>query len=332
LTPGVIATIPYSVTLDFTSLVPGGGSVVAYVVASGVALGQGQTEITGPPPFHPDYDPTFVPYSTFTSYQNSIAIAATLTAPDNVTTMELCRTTLTSGQTSISTYDFSHQLNAPTAGRLLSIQKFTAASSTYTRTPGSSYTIFVVQADGGAGGGATRPSIGNVSLGSPGGNGSRAVSKYTAAQIGASQTITVGQGGLAHVGANGDSGTGSSVGSLISCPGGIGGGALNDQVPPTINGNGNFTGVPTGGNLFIELGACQSYAMAITDVPSGMFSGSGGSSAFGNGASGNNGNAAVGPAINFGTGGAGSAINNGFGGDTAGSNGAPGVVFAYEYS
>lgn len=114
------------------------------------------------------------------------------------------------------------QLLAALKGRLINVQVFTA-SGTYTPTPGMKHAVVEVQGGGGAGGGAVSTAAGQISIGQAGSSGSNAICRLTAAQIGASQLVTVGAGGAGVVGQNGQSGGSSSFGALISCPGGVGG-------------------------------------------------------------------------------------------------------------
>lgn len=93
-----------SVTVDFSSLVPASGSVTAYLVATRYALSQNSTAVIGPPIGHPDYNPSNAPFLWYTETEDSLHVYATTTAPDNATVFELLRTTLTAGQTSITSY------------------------------------------------------------------------------------------------------------------------------------------------------------------------------------------------------------------------------------
>lgn len=122
-------------TADFTSLVPGSGSVVAYLVASLTTIQQGPYTVVGPPQGHPSYNPNFVPYTAYLYSVETLVVTATTTAPDNATTFELLRTTLTAGQTSITTTDTTHVL---LASSLLAPTGVAAGS----------YTNVTVQADG----------------------------------------------------------------------------------------------------------------------------------------------------------------------------------------
>ncbi len=89
-------------TVSFASLVPGSGSVTAYLIASKTTIGQSLTTVTGPPPGHPDYDPALLPFEFNAVQQDTLTLTASLTPPDNLTTFELCRISLSVGQASIT--------------------------------------------------------------------------------------------------------------------------------------------------------------------------------------------------------------------------------------
>ena len=95
--------------VNFAGLVPGIGSVTAYIVAQYTQIQLNSTVILGAPPGHPDYSANFVPYVGYTSLQDSWNVFTTTTPPDNFTTFEIARTTLSAGQTSVVTVDTSHQ-------------------------------------------------------------------------------------------------------------------------------------------------------------------------------------------------------------------------------
>lgn len=89
-------------TANFAPLVPGAGSITAYIIASYTQIGQQQTQVVGPPVGHPDFDPNFSPFQFFLSQLDSLNIAASTTPANNVTTFELGRVTLTAGQSTIT--------------------------------------------------------------------------------------------------------------------------------------------------------------------------------------------------------------------------------------
>lgn len=213
-------------------------------------------------------------------------------------------------------------------GALIGVQVFTA-SGTYTPTPGMATCIVRCQGGGGAGGGATGAASGNVSLGAPGAAGAFGVGRFTAAQIGASQAVTIGAGGAGVSGGAGGNGGTSSLGTLITAPGGPGGGTLTNQVPPTLSGNGSNSASPTGANIVGSQGAAGSFTTALSSSAAGAAPG--GASVFGAGGYGVSINTNGIAGTNAGSGGSGSAVNSG-GGSSTGGAGAPGIVIVEEYA
>lgn len=226
-------------------------------------------------------------------------------------------------------YDGTHYQLVATRGRLIGVQVFTA-SGTYTPTPGMQSIIARVQGGGGGGAGATQPTVGNVSLGGPGTPGTYGEGKFTAAQVGASQPVTIGTGGTGGAGAAGNNGGTSSLGTLISCPGGVGGGMLNNVAAPNAQGNGSESSAASGANIVAELGTAASLSVALS--ASGAYGGAGGRSAFGDGGRIASLNSAGVNADNYGAGGGGVAINNGGGGSYAGGNAKAGIIIIEEYA
>lgn len=110
----------------------------------------------------------------------------------------------------------------PEAGRLIGVRTFTS-SGTYTPTPGLTFAIVDVAGGGGAGGGTQATSAGQAAAGGGGGASGYAKALLTASAIGSSQTVTIGAGGTPASGAIGGNGAATSLGSLISVPGGSGG-------------------------------------------------------------------------------------------------------------
>lgn len=212
-------------------------------------------------------------------------------------------------------------------GRLAAMQVF-ASSGTYTPTTGMVSVIFRMVGGGGAGGGLTTPSAGNISMGAPGSSGSYAEGRFLAAAIGASQAVTVGAGGVAVVNASGGAGGSSSVGSLMTAPGGPGGSILNNQVPGVSNGNGTPAGTPTGANIVQSIGNCTKLCTS-SSASSGQ-PGGGGDSIFGPGAIPPILNGPGIAALNYGAGGSGVVAGSG-GTAQKGGDGKSGIVIAYEY-
>lgn len=155
----------------------------------------------------------------------------------------------------------------PTLSGLLSmnVQTFTA-NGTYTPTTGMLFCI--VELVGGGGGGAA-----NVAgqSGASGAGGGYAKKLLTAADIGASKTVTIGPKGNKGVGAggNGTAGGTTSLGALLSATGGAGGTGASSGLP----------GSGSGGNINVDGGNVESGFAAY----SGVFN-YGGDSFFGRGA------------------------------------------------
>jgi hypothetical protein len=96
------------------------------------------------------------------------------------------------------------------------------ASGTYTPTRGMAYAIVECLGGGGAGGGVTyTASASYSSVGGGGGSGGYINFVATASQIGSSQVITIGSGGVAVSGAGGGNGGNTTFGSLGGNGGGI---------------------------------------------------------------------------------------------------------------
>lgn len=101
------------------------------------------------------------------------------------------------------------------------IQTFTA-NGTYTPTSGMTYCIVECLGGGGAGGGA--PASGaQEATGGGGGSGEYARGVFSASDIGASKSVTIGSGGTGNSASTGGNGGNTSLDSLISANGGSGG-------------------------------------------------------------------------------------------------------------
>lgn len=131
-------------------------------------------------------------------------------------------------------------------------QNFTF-SGTYTPTPGMAYAVIEVQGAGGSGAGSVATTASQCSLGSAGAAGGYAKALLTAAQIGTSQTITIGNGGAAANG-NGNSGGTTSLGALITSVGGTGGNASGTVTTYTAqSGATGGTSTVSSGALFVNI-------------------------------------------------------------------------------
>lgn len=208
---------------------------------------------------------------------------------------------------------------------ILNERVFTS-SGTYIPTNGTLYCEIEMVGGGGGGGGAGSPGSGLYTGGSGGGGGEYAYGIFAAAQIGTSQSITIGAAGSATSGGAGGNGGNTSLGSLISANGGQGGTTAAAAVAFNIAGSLGGTG-GTGGNYRFpgDVGGNSSGAVTASI----LFGGIGGSSA--KGAGGNEGTQASGFAgLGYGAGGGGGSQSP-LGGAVSGGAGSAGAVFITEY-
>lgn len=219
-------------------------------------------------------------------------------------------------------------LSSYVSGRLLSVQTFSVpGTSTYTPTAGMAMALVYVQAGGGGSGGVDAASSSQFSISGGASSGAMAVSLLTAANIGSSQSVTVGAGGTPGPAGNsaGGSGGNSSLGSLMSAQGGFGtqGFGPNGSAAFGVQGAGiQSPPVASGGNILNVSGAPG--AMSIGGL---NFGPSGQANAIG-GAGG--GSPISGGGFGPGAGAAGVAIAGA--GATAGNGGRAGMVIIFEYS
>jgi hypothetical protein len=236
--------------------------------------------------------------------------------------------------TSIATTAFvKNALTGPGNPILLGVQVFTA-SGTYTPNPLMSSCVIECVGGGAAGAGACSD---NPGFAGGGGGGSGAYSRKvaTAAQVGASQAVTIGAGGVAP-GASvatyitaGPPGGDTSVGTLCKAKGA-------PQTGTTGNGGSCFaggSGGPVSGGIgdLLAAGAPGGAGCGDTNVASSAVSaGSGGPGYFGGGAPSLGWGGVVGQnSSNYGGGGSGGASTAA--GAAKGGNGANGVVVVTEY-
>jgi hypothetical protein len=205
----------------------------------------------------------------------------------------------------------------------------TTGATTFVPLSNTTTVIGESQGGGGAGGGAGGAGASTVSMGAPGSSGSYGKSLWTIGTFGASQTITVGAGGVAVSNGTGGNGGSSSIGALLTTPGGTGGGPLNAQTPPSANGNGSFSTAATGANLISIRGTAAQVTLGLS-LTAGI-AGTGGASPYGPGAPGPAINTSGIAAVNYGTGGSGIVANQ-TGGSGPGGNGFAGIVIITEYA
>ena len=266
------------------------------------------------------------------SGNNVLATAPTITGA-TITTSTINGVTPTTGGSSSQYLNGTGAYSTPSAKSFsVSVQKFTnGGSTTYTPTPGTVYSILECMGAGGAGGSCSSTSSTQTSGGGGGGAGGYSRHLATAADIGVSQTVSVGAGGTAGSAGNNPGGNGgdTSVGSLCVGKGGTGGGGSAATIP----GLGGAGGVAGTGNIVNQQGAPGTTGIATGITGVGGFGGAGGNSQWGGGGAGTEtatttvGNAAVG----YGGGGSGGANYISQGTGKAGGAGANGYVVITEY-
>jgi hypothetical protein len=165
------------------------------------------------------------------------------------------------------------------------VQVFTTpGANTYTPTAGMKYCVVECVGGGGGGGGSRSASAGVSSAGSGGGGGGYSRTVFTAADIGSSQTATVGSGGAGGntSGSTGGTGGTSSLGSLISSSGGSGGqgGAVAANA---VTGTGGAGGVGSGQLSIKGSPGSPAFGVFVPTVAYLISMGAGGDSFFGAG-------------------------------------------------
>lgn len=212
------------------------------------------------------------------------------------------------------------------------------ASGTYT--PSANLLGALVECVGGGGGGAGvsgAGATGYLLIAAGGGAGGRSIRFLTAAQIGASQTVTVGSGGSAsNAAAGGNPGGATSFGSLCVAAGGSGSSVISTgtMTSPGLGGaagNGvgdfRFSGSSGGGGHYQSMAALTSIIMTKGKGADSLY-GQGGAEVIGNG----NGYAANGlGASGYGAGGSGALSNQQSATNVGGGAGSPGLILVTEF-
>lgn len=222
-------------------------------------------------------------------------------------------------------------LKTALSGKLINIQVFTN-TGTYTPTPGMKFIIAEGVGGGGGGGGCAATAAGNIAGAQGGGSGAYGKGKFTAADIGASKAVTIGAAGSGGTASNGTAGGTTSLGALMSMPGGnFGGGGGASAAPTGFLGGASGGGLPSGANILASPGSASGPAAVGQNggTSTGGFGGNGGSSLLGIGAQGTS-NTNGGNSAGYGAGGGGTASAPGTGALTGG-NGSKGVLIIYEF-
>lgn len=212
-------------------------------------------------------------------------------------------------------------------GRLIGVQVFTA-SDTYTPTEGTTSIVAEVVSGGGAGAGTRATAGSQISTAHGGWSGSYAKGRFTSGFSGV--PVTVGAGGTPVTGNHGNPGGSSSLGALISCPGGPGGIAYGPTTPPHISNSGGSSVLPSGGNICAVACRPAKPSMSLANT-AGQHGGEGGSSVLGAGGKDNQGGVSGHDATGPGGGGAGTAAPQAWAA-MAGGKGKDGLVIIWEYA
>lgn len=209
-------------------------------------------------------------------------------------------------------------------------QVFTA-SGTYTPHASMLYCTVTATGSGGGGGGANASTSSDNSCGGGGGGGGTTRETYSAATIGASQTVTIGAAGTAGAssGTSGGAGGNTTFGALMTAGGGVGGTGQSSSSAFAAAGGGTG-GTATGGETNIPGGAgaagIAATAVAIGGNGGGTFWGTGGRGGARSGA--HSTSSAAGTA--YGAGGGGGAVQLSTSGN-GGGVGMTGIVEVIEY-
>ena len=219
------------------------------------------------------------------------------------------------------------------AGILVAQQVFTS-SGIYTPTNSMNYCLIEVYGGGGAGGGTQfSPTLGVGSAGGGGGSGAYSIGLFTSSQIGASQAVSVGLGGIGITAAPGNPGGVSFVGDLITAFGGNGGNYMATNIT-TFGGTNGGAGGPSGEGGSLNLrGNSGSPSVVVGNTF--CISGAGASTNLGGGgvsviASSSN-LAGISASSSTGSGGSGASVQNIDFANNIGGDGADGIVIITEF-
>jgi hypothetical protein len=216
-------------------------------------------------------------------------------------------------------------------GRLINIQTFTA-NGTYTPTPGMRSVLAEYVGGGGGSGVVVSTAAGQVATVGGGASGSYGKARLTAADIGASQVVTIGAAGVGGTaGSAGGNGGTTSLGGLLTAPGG-GGSPASPGAVATSTADVSTGGVPgaiaTGGNILTLVGNQGVYGIAIFSKTLG---GTGGGSPLGSGGAAGGASFTATSGSGYGSG-AGGPSNGASSAAKVGVAGTAGVIIIYEYS
>lgn len=210
--------------------------------------------------------------------------------------------------------------------------KLTSFTSTGTFTPDAKMIDCIAEAwgGGGAGGGGPGTAAAQFGVGSGGNAGAYARVRLTKTQIGASQAVTIGAGGTGSAGSAGGAGGATTLGSLLSANGGVGGtirGPIANTSTAISNASTALVQSATGDVVGWSAPGFPGFLLP-TDLANG---GNGGSTVFGGAGIGATGSAAGGSAKANSGGGGGGGATGASSGSTNGGNGGTGLMIITEF-
>lgn len=235
--------------------------------------------------------------------------------------------------TQIVTGDITDKrIEAPIRGELVKTVYFTSSGSFVKADHPWLHKVRVrTQAGGGAGGGAVLTAAGNFSLGGGGGGGGYSEAEILEEDLSASETVTVGAGGVGISGTGGPGGD-SSLGSLCVGKGGLGGLASSATTPPDfIAIDAGVGGAASGATGDLKLdGGAGTPGVGDDRFSQNQHGGTGGPSHLGGGGRGKA--QAIGDAGGQYGGGGGGSANEGGAAARVGGDGAAGIVIVELYA
>lgn len=201
------------------------------------------------------------------------------------------------------------------------------ASATYTPSAGMVFADVEI-VGGGAGGGGAAGGSSTSAAGAGGGAGGYTKKVFTAAQIGASQVVTIGAAGTAGAAGNnvGGGGGNTTFGALLTANGGAAGAGCAAITTAGIPAAGGPGGTATGGNVNVR--GAAGFASFVLGGASGGLSGQGGSSIYGGGGYPSGPIGSGNPGTGYGSGGSGGAC---LAVNAAGAPGTAGICIITEY-
>jgi hypothetical protein len=253
--------------------------------------------------------------------------------------------TLANGATTVTTGNVAIHPNAPfvdplgigkgiASGRMVRIPQLISSNQTYTPPSNVSTVKVTIVGGGGGGGGAGGQGASSAAAAAGGSAGAYCESFYTAAQLAGGVAITIGAAGVGGgAGSNpGTNGSTSTFGSLMTAPGGQGGGFGVSTSSFSLSTPGGSSGEPTGYNQYGTHGEAGSNGY-VFNASANYYGagGQGGSGLYGSGGGPSGADTAGANGGGHGAGGAG-ACTAPSGAGYPGGNGSAGVCIIEEYT